>query len=195
MGREYNVEGDFSSASYFFGAAAVTGGRIKVKNLNLSSVQGDAKFLEVLEKMGCRVDRGEDYVGLDATDVELEGVEVDMNLMPDTVQTLAVIALFAKGKTVIKNVANLRIKETDRLTALANELKKLGAEVIEEEDSLTVIPKENYNGVEIETYEDHRMAMSFSLAGLKIEGIKIAGDDCVSKSFPDYWDRFEELSK
>jgi len=116
-----------------------------------------------------------------------------MNLMPDTVQTLSIVALFAKSKTTIRNIENLRIKETNRITNLAIELRKLGASVEETNDSITIYPKETYTSSEIETYDDHRMAMSFSLAGLKIPGIKIKNPECVSKSFPNYWEVFEEL--
>jgi 3-phosphoshikimate 1-carboxyvinyltransferase len=188
---DYQIEGDASSASYFFGAAAITGGKVKVNNLNPKSAQGDINFPSVLKKMGCKVKTGKDFISLEGG--KLKGIEVDMNLMPDTVQTLAVVALFAKGKTKIKNISNLRIKETDRIAALASELKKLGAKVDTKKDSITITPAPEYNPAEIETYDDHRMAMSFSLAGLKIQGIKIKNPGCVSKSFPDYWNKFNEL--
>jgi len=187
---EYEIEGDASSATYFFAAAAITKGKITVKGINPDSVQGDIGFSLVLEKMGCKVEVGKDSITIVGD--ELRGIDVDMNFMPDAVQTLAVVALFAKGETTIKNIANLRIKETDRIAALATELKKLGAKVEEGNDNLTIIPRE-YNGCSIDTYDDHRMAMSFALAGLKIDGVKINNPECVSKSFPTFWEVFEGL--
>jgi len=190
-GREYLIECDASSASYFFAAAAITGGRIVVKGINPYSLQGDGAFIDILEKMGCSVLRSEEEVEL--TGYKLRGVEVDMNNMPDTVQTLSVVACFAKGRTVIKNVSNLRIKETDRLKALVCELEKIGVAVEEERDGIIIEPVELYRGGEIETYNDHRVAMSFSLMGLRVPGIRIKNPSCVSKSFPGFWSKLEEL--
>jgi len=181
---EYTIESDASSSSYFLGGAAITKGRIIVKNVNPGSVQGDIHFVDVLEKMGCKVIRRENEMEL--TGNELKGIEIDMNKMPDTVQTLAVVACFAKGETVIKNISNLRIKETDRIKAITTELKKTGTEVTELKDGLIIKPGV-LKGAEIETYNDHRMAMSFALMGLKVPGIKIKNPDCVSKSFPEFW--------
>ena len=189
--RGYHVEGDASSAAYFFAAAAITKGKVTVKGINPDSVQGDINFPYVLTRMGCEVEIGKDSITVKGND--LKGIDIDMNHMPDSVQTLAVVSLFAKGETKINNIANLRIKETDRIDALANELRKLGAEVIDKEDCLVIVPKKDYQGAEIETYEDHRMAMSFALAGLKIGGVKIKNPGCVSKSFPDFWDVFEGM--
>lgn len=192
-GREYVVEGDCSSASYFFGIAAATKSEIKINNVKKDAMQGDIKLLEVLEKMGAEVTYGENFVIVKGTDT-LEGVTVDMHHMSDVAQTLAVVALFAKGKTEIKNVYNMRIKETDRIKAVYNELTKLGAKVTEYEDGLTIEPVAKYNeNVEIDTYDDHRMAMSFSIAGLKIKGVKIKDPGCCSKTFPNYFDEFEKI--
>jgi 3-phosphoshikimate 1-carboxyvinyltransferase len=182
--QTYKVEGDWSSASYFLAAAAVTGGDITLSGVNPDSVQGDAQFPAVLEKMGCKVKKTADSLQLIGS--SLKGITINMNNMPDAVQTLAVIALFAKGETVIEGIGNLRIKETNRIEALANELGRLGAEVEAGEDFLIIKPGE-YQGAEIETYNDHRMAMSFAVAGLKIPGVKIKNPKCVEKSFPDFF--------
>ncbi|MDP2208970.1 MAG: 3-phosphoshikimate 1-carboxyvinyltransferase [Bacteroidota bacterium] len=187
----YIIEGDYSSASYFFAAAAVTGGKVTVQNLNPHSKQGDAGFLEVLQKMGCKIIK--DVSGITVVGCpELSGITIDMNEMPDMVPTLAVMALFANGKTKIENVAHLRYKESDRLYSLATEIRKLGVEVTEFDDGLEIVPKGKYIGVVIETYNDHRIAMSFAIAGLKIPGIKIINPGCVKKSFPDFWDEFSQ---
>jgi 3-phosphoshikimate 1-carboxyvinyltransferase len=188
--QTYRVESDWSSASYFLAAAAVTGGEITLNGINPDSVQGDAQFTTVLEKMGCHVEKKSESLHLKGN--PLRGITINMNNMPDAVQTLAVIALFAQGETVIQGISNLRIKETDRITALANELTRLGAEVEAGEDHLVIRPG-NYSGVEIETYNDHRMAMSFAVAGLKIPGVRIKNPQCVEKSFPDFFQRFEKL--
>lgn len=191
---EFEIEPDASAASYFWAAAAVTGGRVRVNGLTRGSPQGDVRFVEVLERMGCGVDAGDDYIAVQGPSLgQLEAVEVDLNEMPDVVQTLAVAALFARGTTRISNVANLRIKETDRLAALATELSKLGAAVEVFDDGLTITPPARVNGATIDTYNDHRMAMSFALAGLAIDGIVIKDADCVSKSFPDYFDALASL--
>lgn len=182
--QTYMIEGDWSSASYFLAAAAVTGGNITLSGVYPNSVQGDAQFPAVLEKMGCKVKKNADSLQLIGN--SLKGITINMNNMPDAVQTLAVIALFAKGQTVIEGIGNLRIKETNRIEALANELGRLGAEVEAGEDFLIIKPGE-YQGAEIETYNDHRMAMSFAVAGLKIPGVKIKNPKCVEKSFPKFF--------
>ena len=187
---EYDIEGDLSSATYFFAAAAITKGKVKVVGINPESVQGDIGFPFLLKKMGCNIEVGKDSITVIGD--SLKGIDIDMNQMPDAVQTLAITSLFSKGETTMKNIYNLRIKETDRISALATELKKLGAKVSEGEDNLTIIPGE-YSGTEIDTYDDHRMAMSFAIAGLKIEGVKIKNPGCVSKSFPNFWEVFEGL--
>ncbi len=189
--RDYRVEGDWSSASYFLGAAAVAGGEISLTGLNPDSVQGDAQFVDVLAQMGCEIEKSSEKIRVKGN--PLKGITINMNNMPDVVQTLAVVALFAEGKTSITGIGNLRIKETDRIEALAMELSRLGTEVDSGEDYLTIRPAEQYSGAEIETYDDHRMAMSFALAGLKIPGVKIKNPKCVEKSFPDFFDRFGKL--
>ncbi len=188
--QTYKVESDWSSASYFLAAAAVTGGEVTLTDINPHSVQGDAQFTSVLEKMGCRVEKKSNTLQIKGN--PLKGITINMNNMPDAVQTLAVTALFAEGETVIQGIGNLRIKETDRILALANELTRLGAEVETGEDYLVIRPGD-YRGAEIETYDDHRMAMSFAVAGLKIPGIRIKNPTCVEKSFPDFFQRFANL--
>ena len=190
----YSVEGDASSASYFFAAAALTGSRISITNLPAESLQGDSKFADVLEEMGCTVNRTKDTTEVIGQG-QLKGIDIDLNEMPDMVQTLGVVALFATGKTTIRNVANLRIKETDRITALVNELRKLGAEVKEFDDGLEISPVKKILPAVIETYDDHRMAMSFAVAGLREPGITIENPNVVSKSFPEFFDYLEELYK
>lgn len=188
---EYAVEADASGASYFFAAAAVAGGRVRVRNLSSRSLQGDAQFPAVLAQMGCSVEEGDNWIEVGGRGI-LRGIDVDMNAMPDMAQTLAVVALFAEGPTTIRNVANLRIKETDRIAAMAAELRKLGAEVDELADGLRVVPGD-LRGAEVDTYDDHRMAMSLAVAGLCIPDVIIREPECVSKTFPDFFERFEQL--
>ena len=188
--QTYRIEGDASNASYFFSAAAVCRGRVRVENINPVTIQGDIGFLEILERMGCRVTRGSDWI--EVLGGELHGVKMDMNEMPDLVPTLAVTAAFAQGKTVIQNIRHLRFKESDRLHALAVELSKMGIRIKEEEDRLEMEGGKPH-GAEIETYDDHRMAMSFAVAGLAIPGVKIRGERCVDKSFPQFWEVLQRL--
>jgi 3-phosphoshikimate 1-carboxyvinyltransferase len=188
--QEYRIEGDASNASYFFSAAAVCRGSVKVKNLNPATIQGDIRFLNILQRMGCRVTRGSDWIEVQGG--ELHGIEVDMNEMPDLVPTLAVTAAFAHKETVIKNIGHLRLKESDRIRALATELSKVGIRVNEGEDGLKIEGGEPH-GAEIETYNDHRMAMSFAIAGLAVPGIRIVGERCVNKSFPEFWETLAKL--
>ena len=191
---EYEIEGDASNASYFWAAAAITGGRVTVSNVPVPSLQGDANLVPLLARMGCDVSRDGGGITLTGSD-RLEGITVDMGDMPDVVPTLAVVAAFAHGKTLISNIAHLRIKECDRLTATLAELTKMGAKV-EEGDDFMVIHGDGgacLHGAEIETYNDHRMAMSFAVAGLRVPGVKITGESCVAKSFPDFWERFGYL--
>jgi 3-phosphoshikimate 1-carboxyvinyltransferase len=190
--QKYRIEGDASNASYFFSAAAVCRGRVKIKNLNPVTIQGDIGFLKILERMGCSVIRGSDWV--EVLGGELHGIEIDMNEMPDLVPTLAVTAAFAQGKTVIRNIGHLRFKESDRIHALALELSKMGIRVREREDGLEIEGGKPH-GAEIETYNDHRMAMSFAIAGLAVPGVKIKGERCVDKSFPGFWEVLQELYK
>ncbi|MBI1884054.1 MAG: 3-phosphoshikimate 1-carboxyvinyltransferase [Chlamydiae bacterium] len=189
--RYYSIEGDASNASYFFAAAALTGGKAKVTNLPYSSVQGDVHFVDILEQMGCRLEKGTDWIEI--TGAPLCGTEVDMKDMPDMVQTLAIVALFAQGKTVIRNIGHLKIKETDRLEALTTELRKMGGEVELKKNDLSISGSSKLNGASIKTYNDHRMAMSFAIAGLKIPGIIIQNPSCVNKSYPKFWGDFSRL--
>ena len=189
--HNYPVEADWSSASYFLAMAAVTEGSVVLTGLNPDSVQGDAGFLNVLEQMGCEVERSAGKIRIKGN--PLRGININMNSMPDTVQTLAVTALFAEGETFITGIGNLRIKETDRIDALAKELTRLGASVDAGADYLKIHPGGPYRGVEIETYNDHRMAMSFALAGLKVPGIRIKNPTCVEKSFSDFFSRFKAM--
>jgi 3-phosphoshikimate 1-carboxyvinyltransferase len=188
--QKYRIEGDASNASYFFSAAAITRGRVRVENFCSTSIQGDVGFPNILQKMGCDIIRNEDWIEVQGR--ELQGIEIDMNTMPDLVPTLAVTAAFARGKTVIHNIGPLRLKESDRIHALALELNKMGIQVKEGEDWLE-IEGGNVHGTEIETYNDHRLAMSFAIAGLVIPGVKIKGEQCVDKSFPDFWRTFGGL--
>ncbi|MFH7319650.1 3-phosphoshikimate 1-carboxyvinyltransferase [Desulfurivibrio sp. D14AmB] len=195
-GREYPVEGDASSASYFWAAAAVTGGSVTVENVPFPSLQGDAVLVDILERMGCRVERSPRGITVSAEE-ELRGVEVDMGDCPDVVPTLAVVAALARGRTVIRNIAHLRIKECDRLGVMAGELAKLGVKTEEGPDFLVVEGRgrdHNYHGAAIATHNDHRIAMCFAVAGLAIAGIRIENPGCVKKSFPDFWQRFARLT-
>lgn len=192
-GRDYFIEGDAANASYFFAAAAVSGGKVKVTGINPKSVQGEIGFVVLLAKMGCAVRKGKDWI--EVMGGRLEGIDVDMNSMPDAVQTLAVVAAFARGPTTIRNVANLRIKETDRIAALASELRKMGADVKEFSDGLRISPPKQLKqlkGAVISTYNDHRMAMSFAIAGLAVRGVRIENPSCVGKTFPGF---FAELGR
>ena len=184
------VEPDASGASYFLAAAAITGGKVRVEGLGENSLQGDARFVDILGKMGCRTKKSHDWLEVEGG--ELRGIDVDMNDTPDVVQTLAPVAAFAKGKTRIRNVKNLRYKETDRITAVVNELKRVGVEAREFEDGIEIVPSPPHSA-EISTYNDHRMAMSFALLGLRIKGIKIKNPECVEKTFPDYFERLEKM--
>ncbi len=188
--RRYRIEGDYSSASYFFAAAAITPGKIRVGNLNPKSVQGDRRFLDILKEMGCEIEVGDSWVEVRGN--ELRGVDVDMNEMPDLVPTLSIIALFAEGETEIRDVGNLRIKETDRLKALATELRKVGAEVRQSADSISIKPRK-IRGAVIDTYNDHRMAMCFSILGLRVPGVRIRNPGCVDKSFPGFFDKLDQI--
>lgn len=192
---DYQIEGDASNASYFWAAAAVTGGRVTVANVPVPSLQGDTALVPLLARMGCNITR--DGGGITVQGCErLEGITVDMGDMPDVVPTLAVVAAFAHGKTEIRNIEHLRIKECDRLTATLTELAKMGAKVEEGQDYMIIHGDggECLHGAEIETYNDHRMAMSFAVAGLRVPGVQITGESCVAKSFPDFWERFGLLS-
>jgi 3-phosphoshikimate 1-carboxyvinyltransferase len=187
---DYAIEADASSASYFWAAAAITGGRVTIVNLSGDSCQGDAAFPGVLEQMGCTLENEAD--GLTVQGGQLRGITADLAAMPDLVPTLAVVAAFARGETVITGVAHLRHKESDRLQAVATELKKMGIAARETADGL-IIPGGTPHGATIDTYQDHRLAMSFAVAGLKVPGVSINDPGCVAKSFPDFWEYFEKL--
>jgi 3-phosphoshikimate 1-carboxyvinyltransferase len=187
---EYLVETDASNASYFFAAGAVTGVPVTVANISRQSLQGDIRFLAVLQEMGASV--SESGQGITVCGKELKGLTVDMGDMPDMVPTLAVVAAFAKGATRISNVAHLRAKESDRLAAVATELTRMGISVFAGADEL-VIEGGQPRSASIRTYEDHRMAMSFAVAGLMVPGIVITEAFCVEKSFPNFWDVWERL--
>lgn len=189
---DYAVESDGSNAGYFWAAAAIAGNRVKVKGVTAASRQGDVGLADILGQMGCTVHHDPD--GIAVSGGELKAVNVDMGHMPDVVPTLAVVAAFAQGTTKISNVAHLRAKECDRLAAVSNELAKMGITTRIHENELEIVggkPK----GAEIETYDDHRIAMSFAVAGLKVPGVKIIDPGCVAKSFPNYWDVFDHLYK
>jgi 3-phosphoshikimate 1-carboxyvinyltransferase len=186
--ESYTVEPDASGASYFFGAAALTGGRVLIPSL--SDLQGDVRFVDLLGQMGCVVERHKMSVTVEGR--PLHGIDVDMNDISDTVMTLAAVACFAEGPTTIRNVAHIRHKETDRLAALATELRRVGAEVDEFADGLTITPRP-LHGAEIETYNDHRMAMSMALIGLRVPGIVIKNPGCVAKTYPGFFDDLEKL--
>jgi 3-phosphoshikimate 1-carboxyvinyltransferase len=190
---EVFIEGDASSASYFLSAAAIRGGKIRVYGTGTASVQGDAKFAEVLEQMGAKVKWSKNYIEVEKG--ELKGVDLDLNHIPDAAMTIATTALFAAGKTTIRNIYNWRVKETDRLNAMATELRKVGAEVVEGNDFIEITPPQQLLKSDIDTYDDHRMAMCFSLCALGNAGIIINDPKCTSKTFPNYFEVFKEISQ
>ncbi|MBI3980011.1 MAG: 3-phosphoshikimate 1-carboxyvinyltransferase [Chloroflexi bacterium] len=190
--RDYDVEPDASAASYFFAAAALTGGRVRVEHLGGGSAQGDLGFVDVLARMGCRVSRGADFVEVQGP-ATLGGVDADMNALSDTAQTLAAIAPLAAEPVTIRNVGHVRHKETDRIAALVAELRRLGVRADERADGLTVYPSPVRPGT-VETYDDHRMAMSFAILGLRAPGIAIRNPGCVAKTFPDFFERLAILA-
>ena len=196
VGCEYDIEPDASAASYFWAAAAVSGGEVTVTGLSKNSLQGDVAFVECLKQMGCDVRYDSDSVTVVGR--PLKGVDVDMNAISDTVQTLSVVALFAEGTTKIRNVGHIRHKETDRIAAVATELRKLGAEVIEHDEGLEINPPSpdqvaTAGKVAIDTYNDHRMAMSFAVAGLTRPGVIINEPGCTVKTYPAFFDDFTKL--
>lgn len=189
---EFLVEGDASSASYFLAAAAIKGGEIKVTGIGRNSIQGDIQFAEALAKMGADIEWGDDFVISRVG--KLKAVDLDFNHIPDAAMTIATTALFADGTTAIRNVYNWRVKETDRLHAMATELRKVGAEVEEGHDYIVITPPESLKHAAIDTYDDHRMAMCFSLVALSNTPVTINDPKCTSKTFPDYFDKLESLS-
>ncbi len=191
--RTYAIEPDASAASYFWAAAAISGGSVTVQGLSADALQGDVGFVDCLEQMGCRVDRRDDSITVTA-DRPLRGIDIDMNAISDTVQTLSVVALFAQGPTTVRGVAHNRYKETDRIGDLARELRKLGATVTETADGLQIDPSAvPLQGTELETYDDHRMAMSLALAGLRIANVRIRNPACTAKTYPEYFADLEQL--
>jgi 3-phosphoshikimate 1-carboxyvinyltransferase len=193
-GVAYDIEPDASAASYFAAAAAITGGSVRIAGLGRGSMQGDIGFCDALERMGCTVRWQEGHdAGVIVAGRATRGIDIDMNAISDTVPTLAVVALFADGPTTIRNVAHIRDKETDRIGDLVTELRKLGATVDEQPDGFVVRPAAMH-GAHIATYDDHRMAMSLALAGLRIPGVRILDPACVGKTFPDYWGRLGDLA-
>lgn len=197
QGRHYEIEADASSASYFLGAAAVTGKSVRIKNLPPDPIQGDARFADILARMGCRVERsGKGTLVRGPENGLLQAIDIDMGKWPDVVPTLAVAAAFADGVTRIRNVAHLRVKETDRIKAVVTELNRLGVRAAELEDGLTVKGGgKDLKPAVIHTYEDHRIAMSFAVAGLRIRGIRFDDESVVTKSFPDFWQRWAAFRK
>jgi 3-phosphoshikimate 1-carboxyvinyltransferase len=189
---QYAIEPDASAASYFSASAAITGGCVTVLDLPESSLQGDVRFADLLAQMGCRVERCS--AGCTVHGASLRGITVDMNDISDTAMTLAAVACFAQGPTTIRNVAHIRHKETDRIAALAAELRRVGAQVEEVADGLTITPRP-LHGAEIETYNDHRMAMGMALIGLRVPGIVIKNPGCVAKTYPGYFEDLERLWK
>ena len=187
------VEGDASSGTYFLSASAIRGGTVRVLGVGSDSVQGDVLHAEVLKEMGAVVSRGSDWI--EVTRGELRGVDVDLGQIPDAAMTVAVTALFAKGRTTIRNVHHWRFKETDRLVAMATELRKVGAKVVEGEDFLQIVPPAQIRSATIDTYDDHRMAMCFSLAALGDAEITINNPGCVSKTFPEYFDILGQITQ
>lgn len=189
---EYSIESDASAASYFFAASAICGGTVTVRNIRRISRQGDIKFLEVLEKMGCSVQEDETHIAVTGS-AKLHGIDVDMRDISDTALTLAAVAPFASSPTRIRGIGSSRLKETDRIAGACKELRKMGVEVDEYEDGMTVYPCRNFRPAVVHTYNDHRMAMAFSMIGLRVPGIKIKNPGCVSKTFPNFYDVLEGL--
>ena len=190
--QTYGIEPDASAASYFFGAAAITGGQVTVEGLSQQSLQGDVAFCECLRQMGCRVEYGPGWITVSGQ--AQQGIDVDMNAISDTVPTLAAVALAAQGPTRIRGVAHMRLKETDRIAALAAELRKLGAQVEELPDGLVIHPGP-LRGAEIETYNDHRMAMSLALVGLVTPGVVIRNPGCTVKTYPGFFDDLARITQ
>jgi 3-phosphoshikimate 1-carboxyvinyltransferase len=192
QGRDYAVDGDASSASYFFLAAALCGGTVTVTNLNPNSGQGDLNLLDVFEKLGCTVRRGDTWIEITGNALPEGDFYFNMGDMPDMAPTLAVLAAFRPGRTIIGNCAHLRIKESDRIASLVTELNRIGAPTRETPDGL-IIDGGCPRGARIETYNDHRIAMSFAIAGLAAPGMRIEDERCVHKSFPGFWEVLDGL--
>ncbi|MFP3019218.1 MAG: 3-phosphoshikimate 1-carboxyvinyltransferase [Arsenophonus sp.] len=190
--NNYLVEGDASSASYFLAAAAIKGGTVRVTGISKNSLQGDIQFSSILKKMGAKIRFGKNFIECQRN--KLIGIDMDMNAIPDVAMTVATLSLFAQGETVIRNIYNWRVKETDRLTAMATELTKVGAKVEEGRDYIRILPPKLLKYAEIVTYNDHRMAMCFSLIAFSNTPVTILDPKCTAKSFPDYFYQLEKLS-
>jgi len=188
----YPIESDASAASYFFAAPAICGGTVGVENISRKSKQGDIAFIDILKQMGCEIKEGNNFIEVTGAS-SLRGVDVDMRDIPDTAQTLAAIAPFASSPTRIRGIASARVKETDRVHATCAELTRLGVSVEEHEDGMTIHPCKKMRSAVIQTYNDHRMAMSFALIGLRVDGVTIENPSCVSKTFPNFFEVLDEL--
>ncbi len=188
----FSIESDASNASYFFAAPAICGGTVKIENISRDSVQGDIVFLDVLENMGCFIEETENSIQVTGA-TELNGLDIDMRDIPDTAQTMAAVAPFASTPTRIRGIASARVKETDRVSAVCTELTRLGVKVDEHEDGMTIYPCDDIHPAIVQTYNDHRMAMAFSLISLHVPGILIENPGCVSKTFPDFFEVLESL--
>lgn len=188
----YSIESDASAASYFFAVPAICGGTVKVENISCKSVQGDIAFLDILQRMGCAVTEADNSIIVNCQS-SVVGLDVDMCDIPDTAQTLAAIAPFASSPTRIRGIASARVKETDRVSATCNELARLGVRVEEHEDGMTIYPCQTFKPANIQTYNDHRMAMAFSLIGLRFDGVTIENPSCVSKTFPNFFEVLDIL--
>jgi 3-phosphoshikimate 1-carboxyvinyltransferase len=188
----YSIESDASAASYFFAAPAICGGTVRVENISRKSLQGDIGFLDVLKQMRCEIKEASDFIEVTGAK-PLHGVDVDMRDIPDTAQTLAAVAPFADSPTRIRGIASARVKETDRVHATCVELDRLGVQIEEHDDGMTIYPCANLKPASIQTYNDHRMAMAFSLIGLRFDGVTIENPGCVSKTFPNYFEVLDSL--
>jgi len=196
----FEVEGDASSASYFLGMGALGGGPVRVEGVGRASLQGDVRFVDVLETMGARIEMGDNWIESSGK-IPLRGFDLDMNLIPDAAMTAAVLALFTEEPCTLRNIASWRVKETDRIAAMATELRKFGARVQEGANFLLVFPPKDFMRprtstvapVAIDTYEDHRMAMCFSLASFGPRPVLVRDSGCVAKTFPTYFEEFEKL--
>ena len=193
-GGSIAVEGDASSASYFLAAGAIGGGPVRVEGVGRASIQGDVRFCEVLEKMGARMAMGEDWIEASGR-APLRAFDLDLNHIPDAAMTAAVLALFADGPCILRNIASWRVKETDRIAAMAAELGKLGAGVEAGPDFLKVTPRKLKSGIAVDTYDDHRMAMSLALAAFGGIALRINDPDCVAKTFPDFFKVFGRIAR
>ena len=189
------VEGDASSASYFLAAAAIAGGPVRVEGIGKDSIQGDVRFVEVIERMGGRITLGDGWIEASGTGGRLRALDADLNHIPDAAMTAATMALFADGPSTLRNIASWRVKETDRLAAMATELRKVGATVEEGADFLRIVPPAQLRGATIDTYDDHRMAMCFSLVALGGVPVRINDPECVNKTFPTYFRVLDELAQ